>query len=340
MTDEQQGDVEYVPCYVAFADILGFKALVRRSQGCQKTRSALVRALDVVATLSPSEFAKRDVTYEKDRVTASPTRLWKTQIRFFSDSVAMFIPAETHGLSEILWKVRYLHDRLLSLGCCMRGAVTIGDMYWNHSWSRSTGNTGTDMTQLATRESVRVLYDRDAPPSAPVLLGQGLIDAYKLESEVAVYPRILISPELVKYIKRMSTAQPENSSQGIHKAAYAVFLCSPCPENASRCTLDFIRTDSDGEYFLDVFHRDNDRRDVKQIVERDLPGGRVCTEWIRDEMTHERFMRDARSNIEGFLRESSTEEVRKKHLWLADYFNSSISHLDISPLPVEWGAAQ
>ena len=99
MTGKQQGVVEYEPCYVAFADILGFKALVLRSQECQQTRCALVRALDVVATLSPGGIENRD-------------GLCRTQIRFFSDGVALFIP--TVVMVKAVWMVTMVQHRIMN----------------------------------------------------------------------------------------------------------------------------------------------------------------------------------------------------------------------------------
>ncbi len=329
--------IDYTQCYVAFLDILGFKELVRRSMDGAELRAALVRALKEVASLSPTQHSKRKVTYHKDgSITASPWKDWTTQIRAFSDNVAVFVPVQTDGLCDVLCKVRYLHDRLLELHCCVRGAVTIGGMYWDDSWCspRSSGATG-NTTEVAPATSETV-YDRERPSNEFITLGPGLVEAYNLESEVAIYPRVILSPALVAHINTMSKTKPENAAEGIHKAAHAVFLCPSCPENAERSITDFIRVDADGVPFLDLFHKDIDRDDVQRIVREVFADGRTCTRWIRDDMTHERFMSHARATIEEHLKEQCPDKVRAKYLWLANYFNSAASHLDIAPLPVAW----
>lgn len=331
------GTMDYTECYVAFLDILGFKELVRRSEDSSGLRGFLVRALKEVASLSPTQHSKREVTYHKDgAITASPTKDWATQIRAFSDNVAIFIPVETDGLTDVLCKIRYLHDRLFELRCCVRGAVTIGGMYWDDSWCSSSSGEETRNVTEAVFASSETLYDRERPSNEFITLGPGLVEAYKLESEVAIYPRVIFSPALMAHINAMSKTKPDNAAQGIHKAAHAVFLCSSGPENAGRCITDFIREDSDGVPFLDLFHKDIDRSDTQRIEREVLEDGRTCTRWIRDNMTHDQFMNHARAAIEELLKEPCPDKVRAKYLWLANYFNSATPSLDIAPLPAQW----
>lgn len=326
--------IDYTQCYIAFLDILGFKELVRRSMDGATLRAALVRALKEVASLSPTQHSKQHVTYHKDgTITTTPWKDWTTQIRAFSDSVVLFIPVESNGLTSLLCKVRYLHDRLLELTCCVRGAVTIGDMYWDDAWGSAGAAGGVTGIVSAALEKI---CGRKHPPNGFITLGPGLIDAYTLESQVANYPRVIFSRPLMTHINVMSRTPPENPAQGIHKAVDAAFLCLPCPENDGRCITDFIREDVDGVPFLDMFHRDINRDDVVRIERETHPNERVVHRWVRNGMTHQRFMERSRATIEEFLRESNADRVRAKHLWLANYFNSAVSHLNIAPLKVEW----
>lgn len=329
--------MDYTECYVAFLDILGFKELVRRSMDGAELRAVLVRALKEVASLSPTQHSKRKVDYHADgTITASPWKDWATQIRAFSDNVAIFVPVQTDGLTDVLCKVRYLHDRLLELHCCVRGGITIGGMYWDDSWcSPSPAEETRNLAETALASS-ETLYDRKHPSNEFITLGPGLVDAYRLESEVAIYPRVIFSPALMTHINTMLKAKPDNAAQRIHKAVHAVFLCSPSPENAARCIADFIREDADGVSFLDLFHKDIDRNDTERIEREVLEDGRTCTRWIRDNMTHGRFMSLARTAIYQRLKEPCPEKVRAKYLWLANYFNSAASELDIDPLLVGW----
>lgn len=330
---ESGRQTKYQECYVAFLDILGFKELVRRSQRDGGVLSALVRALDTTANLSPTTHERRDVQYEGGRcVGVSNQRRWVTQIRAFSDSVALFVPTETDGLSSLLCQVRYLHDRLLELECCMRGAVTMGEMYWDDAWCQEAapGQTESDESQT------KILYDRDALSNGLVTFGPALVEAYELETTVAVYPRAVFSPGLLAHVQRMAAEKPKRQTDSIHRAAHAGFICAPTPENHCRSILDFIRTDSDGVAFLDLFHRDIARDDTQRIVRENLADGQTCTHWIGDGMTFEEFMRRTRETIARFLADNQPPRIRAKHLWLANYFNEALAGLDVPPIPIVW----
>jgi len=319
---------QYTECYVAFLDILGFKELVNKSKTQTDLRESLLRALHEAATLLPVQFNVRD-------------NIWFTQTRAFSDSVAIFVPTEAYGLTDVLCKIRYLHDRLLELGFCLRGAVTIGGMYWNNNWSHPNRPKQHNGDPPVKKE---VVYERglvsDVSETPFITLGPGLIDAYILESEVAVYPRVILSPSLIAHINEMSTSIPNNHTHNIHDAVRAKFLCSPNPENKDRCITDFIRQDADGIPFLDLFHKDIDRKDTQRIEKEILDNGRTIIRWVNDCMTHDKFMVQARVVIEEHLKKRGKEKVCAKYLWLANYFNSSILHMSIPPLPIEWNPSK
>lgn len=47
-----------------------------------------------------------------------------------------------------------------------------------------------------------------------MVLGPGLVDAYNLESKVAIYPRVILSPQLTDYANSLSFAQNDFSVDG------------------------------------------------------------------------------------------------------------------------------
>jgi hypothetical protein len=330
----------YTECYVAFLDILGFRQLVDQSVKDLNVLPDLIRVLTSCADLEPTQHTSRDVLSNEGKpVVVRNEREWTTQIRAFSDCVAIFIPTHTHALASVLCKVRYLHDRVLELHCCLRGAITFGGMYWNNAWSCPPENG----QRADSDQSQTVLYDKDASSNALIALGPALIEAHRLESEVAVYPRVVFSARLMEHIEAMAKKAPENANQGIHKAAHASCLCSPSSENTSRCIRDFILpgldsipTGSDGVPFLDMFHRDIIRNDTQRIVREHLADGRIETRWVRNATTYEQFMRNNKETIESFLEEINPEKVRAKHLWLANYFNATLSRDSIAPIQIKW----
>jgi hypothetical protein len=104
-----------------------------------------------------------------------------------SDSIVMSAPLTTGGLKSIIVSLEILTRRLLRSGIFLRGAVTVGSIFHNeHS-----------------------------------VFGQGLIDAFQLESTSAIYPRILITDGLVKDINELKDARLRGSiRKGRHGKHY------------------------------------------------------------------------------------------------------------------------
>ncbi len=90
---------------------------------------------------------------------------------YFSDSFAFIMKKEPQNLPHLFLIIRYLQDKFWEKGFCFRGAITIGKMYFPGR-------------------------------NEDVLIGKGISDAYKLESQIAIYPRIVISKDLLKYIEK------------------------------------------------------------------------------------------------------------------------------------------
>lgn len=324
----------YTECYVAFVDFLGWKDAIKKSASSGELLGRMAEVLRHTAELSPSDHSKRNVKYEGLKcVSATDWKNWRTQIRSFSDCVTIFIPTETHALSDVLCMVRYLHDRALELGFCIRGAVTIGGMLWNDAWSGS--DKGQTKSEPATGPE-DVLYDRSRPTDAVVTMGPALVEAYELETTVACYPRVILSPKLIEHVRHMRTLPPENSAQGIHNAAAAGFLCAPKPENRGRCLLDFIRTDFDGVPFLDLFHPDILRDDTTRIIQEVGGDDSISTRWERDGGTTKKILPVARERIVGWLAGKLPDKVRVKYLWLANYFNHAAASHEMEQIPVSW----
>lgn len=324
----------YTECYVAFVDFLGWKDSIKKSASSGELLGRIAEILRHTAELNPTDHSKRNVKCEGLKcVSATDWKMWRTQIRSFSDCVTIFIPTEADALSDVLCKVRFLHDRALELGFCIRGAVTIGEMLWNDAWSGShTGQTRSDSVSAAQS----VLYDRSSGSNAIITVGPALVEAHELETTVACYPRVILSTKLIEHVSHMRTLPPENAAQGIHKAAAAGFLCAPKPENHGRCLLDFIRTDFDGVPFLDTFHPDILRDDTTRIIQEVGADGSIRTRWERDGGTTGRIMPVARKRIMGWLAGNLPDKVRIKYLWLANYYNNAAARQDMEQIPVSW----
>ena len=191
-------DQKYEPCYVAFLDMLGFSAKVEDSNIDRNLFDNLLKAMKCCGQFPSGE---------KQVQSNGEIRAIPIQSQFFSDSIVFFIKEETEDLPHLLLVIRYLQDRLWEHGICLRGGISLGDMYWP--------DNGENIT-----------------------LGSALLEAYELESKIAIYPRIVFSEKLKKSSLKINAA----------------------PFGRQGSTLDdFIRTDADGIHFLDLLHKDISR---------------------------------------------------------------------------------
>ncbi len=322
----------YRDCYIAFVDLLGFSKCVERSADDLSALGALAEMLSEAAELRGSEHGRRPVHYGADGcVTAEPEQRWHLQVRSFSDSVALFIPEESHALAQLLSSVRFLHDCALRLDLSLRGAVTLGEMYWNEAWSRDAE----PVQKRDTETGGEVVYERGAPSNAAITLGPGLVQAHELESEVAIYPRVVLSPELMAYLRERAVCTGELPTGKRHPALHPVPLRRSTGDGASSL-LDFIRADRDGVAFLDLLHPDIPRADTQRIVREVLADGRVQLRWERDGLTAAEFMARVRSTIDAWVQGGGAPRVRAKHLWLANYFNEHAAAYGLAPIPLRW----
>ena len=297
MSEQHQASIEYKECFVAFIDILGFSAFVKQSTKKKNILPVLTRALNTMAEIPSGTKESRHQNANGEWTE----KTWHIQTRAFSDNIVIFMPKEAGSITQILFMVRYLHDRMLELGFCVRGAVTVGNMYWNDAWSHPQAAHNTS-------ESVEEICYHRGRQNFPVTLGSGLINAHKLESEYAVYPRILIGRKLYIYIKKEK------------------LRCLPLGSYYSSEMLlaDFIRKDADDRlWFLDVLHPKINRNDTERIVCK-RKDGRFSITWHRDGNTYQKVMENVRLILEKNCK-LKDKKIREKYEWLKTYRQSIIA---------------
>lgn len=148
----------YEERYVAFLDLLGFKELVRQADLNPALLSRLARAL-----INVREYAKTGAAMDAS-AGHNPQAFFYGLFRMstFSDSVVISTKANPIGLAMITWISAVLCMQLLREGLFVRGGLSRG----------------------------KLIHTDD------IVLGDGLIAAYKLESSAAVYPRLLVAESL------------------------------------------------------------------------------------------------------------------------------------------------
>lgn len=223
-TGEQRED--HAPRYeqrlVAFVDVLGWSSLVRRSVEHPEEIAGLNIASSYLSFV-PQGTAKMREFFAKHDVE-DPIRIDATH---FSDSLVLSCPLKTPATNSLMSQLQLTCMSLLYSGRYTRGAVVVG-----------------------------LIYHREN-----VLFGPALLEAVRIEREVAKYPRIVVAPEALPFVDPKVIV-----------------------EKTKETRFRNVRLDQDGLHFVDILGFGAGRKDEP----RRLSGG----EDRLVETTKERLNRD------------------------------------------------
>jgi len=130
--------------FVAFIDVLGFSELVFKNQNIE-LESYFKTVSDILAEMKADGDAIESIS--------------------ISDSIILIAPISLQGLKKLIKGVRNIQKKLLFKNILMRGAISLGEVFFDDSRN--------------------------------IIVGKGYIRAYLLEQE-AVFPRVIIDPAILK----------------------------------------------------------------------------------------------------------------------------------------------
>lgn len=170
---EESRKIQYEEKLIAFIDILGFKDIVRRSERSQRTLELIYDSLSFLKRREiGSKWNLQLIEIEEDAQKRDLKEFDiadRTYCSSFSDSIAVSVSYTEENINEsfstLVANLSFVGTRLMTSGVLLRGSITTGK-------SIHTENG--------------------------IVFGQGLIDAYLLESSAAHFPRIIISEKLLK----------------------------------------------------------------------------------------------------------------------------------------------
>lgn len=148
--------------YVAFIDILGFKELIRLSEKEEETPGSKPSHLHVSSIFNALDWGSSLVSSVKELYEENPPDL---KFSTFSDFVVITSDASRTGLEAIVLAVWRITSDWLSKGYISRGGIAKG----------------------------KVVHKGADEGGPPIIFGPAYISAYKLESEIADYPRVILS---------------------------------------------------------------------------------------------------------------------------------------------------
>lgn len=165
-------DIKYDRRIIAFIDILGFREMVKESEYDPTRIEFLYSILDYLKDWNISDkwdlkFVEIEEDAQKKGVHNFDIR-GKTNSTSFSDSIVVSVKVDNNineMTSTLVANLAYIGAILIEKGILFRGGLTIGNIIH---------------TQTGT------------------VFGQGLIDAYLLETKSAKYPRIVLSDKLIR----------------------------------------------------------------------------------------------------------------------------------------------
>lgn len=168
----QTETVEYEQRVIAFIDILGFKEIIRQSEQ-DTSRIALVHSvLEYLKELETSDnWTLHLLEIEEDAQKRDVDNFDvknKINTTAFSDSIVVSVRVDSNVnemASTLIVNLAYVGSLLLEKGILFRGGITIGN----------------------------IIHKENG-----IVFGQGLIDAYMLETKSAKYPRLVLSDKLIK----------------------------------------------------------------------------------------------------------------------------------------------
>lgn len=167
----RKNKLKYEKRIVAFIDILGFKEIVKQSEKDTAKIELLFSVLEYLKDWETSEkWNLKLVEIEEDAQKKGVDKFdirGKTNSTSFSDSIVVSVKTDNNineMTSTLIINLAYIGSVLMEKGILIRGGITIGNIVHNEK--------GT-------------------------VFGQGLIEAYLLETKSAIYPRIILSDKLI-----------------------------------------------------------------------------------------------------------------------------------------------
>lgn len=152
---------------VVFIDFLGFKNFNKKSKNVR---------MEFISFLEQIKSLDSDVTINEQK---DKSKQFRVASSFYSDSLILAWPLNQEGLpidssiitGPIIQRITHIVVRALYFGLLIRGAITVGEFYHKNG----------------------------------IFLGRAFDEASYLESEIAIYPRIIISNDIFE--KNLLTPQ-------------------------------------------------------------------------------------------------------------------------------------
>jgi len=248
---------KYEDRIVAFVDILGFRDILTKT--VDKDGNDIQSQIDLITDAYNSirdVWDLDDDKYENYPALKEAHEEIKTKskkITIFSDSIVIsFLQKERSEIFYTLLELKWMIMRLVSKGILCRGALSYGKMIHNDKF----------------------------------LFGPALVEAYLTESKAALYPRIIVSRELIQMAGTYRSSQHD-------------------PKTEIEYVKKLLKEDTDGMFYIDYFLGAQSELDDP---ENDFPS----------------YVNDVSDVVRKGVR-STRPDVKIKYMWMRDKINKVIA---------------
>lgn len=244
--------MSYEERYVVFIDILGFTNMIYKSKECLEEYDKVKKVLECIVSYKQGQELLSGFLNDHNERYKDDRYPGANEIAIFSDSIIVSYAIED-GLNNAIRNISCLVLDLLKMNVLVRGGISCGKVEHN-------GN---------------------------VCVGPAMIDAYKMENNVAKYPRIVVDDEAIKrHIERID---------------------NEVVKKLNRASIDeLVKCSDDGIFYIDYL--------PKLRNPDDEDGGVENIKRVRDYLCEQLDM-------------DYPIGVKSKYQWFANYYNDTISVL-------------
>lgn len=140
-------EIKYIPCFVAFLDILGYSDLVKESD-YEKSINTIKRMSSAIK--SAKDTIKSGWPWEKDKFV----------VRVFSDCICLSIPEKMDNFDAFFQILALVQANLLRERICIRGGVARGKFYSDDNIIFSSGLVEAYETEETIAEFPRIVVPK------------------------------------------------------------------------------------------------------------------------------------------------------------------------------------
>lgn len=302
-----------------------------------KTSPHIILYFDILgykSLLKKGFICESDIMHTIADLNVHITKLTKTvknmriKSLLFSDNCVLCFPYDS--CCELLTLFAYvvmcaqlIQERMLLHGLFIRGSICVGDVYINNHY----------------------------------VFGEGIIKAYEIENEVAIYPRIVIDDELINTI--LDCLERLRLRKCVLKTSKLLFpemldernifsllfeLCEGAPRKDAHLRNSVkARKDYDGQYFVDVLQSILSRGKIEDIKQVDLMKSCLLNKSFY--ATHNNILYGAEDSsltdtnlklclictvtLNALKSNANIPKVKAKYLWICSYINQFYKELGL-----------